>query len=202
MSKIDATTTARVKALLDIDSSDSTYDTVLGVTISAVSHRIENFIDRQLIQTARVEEYNIPPRTQTVFLRQYPVTTITSVKTAADWDFAGATAFDSDDYHVDEDNGLLYLKFYPVSGAKVMQVSYTAGFATSTSNLITNYPAIAYAADIQTVAAFRRRDSPQGKTMGIHGSSMSYEGPLQLVPDVIDALTPYRRLRFGAASLP
>ena len=201
MTKIDATTAARVKALLDIESTDTTYDTVLGTIISAVSHRFENFMDRELLQRARVEEYNIPPRTQTVFLRQYPVTTITSVKTAGDWDFSTATAFDSDQYHVDEENGLLYLRFHPISGAKVMQVSYTAGFATTTTNLISSYPAIAFAADTQTVAAFRRRDTPQGKAMSLHGSSMSYESPLQLVPDVVETLTPYRRLRFGAASL-
>ena len=80
-----------------------------------------------------------------------------------------------------------------------MQVVYTAGFAETTDGLIINYPDIAMAADLQVVAMWRRRDSPQGNSISVGGqSSISYEKPLNLVPDVIEALTPYRRLRFAA----
>ena len=44
---IDATTSARVKELLEIDSSDTTYDTILGRMVDYVSRRFENYIDRE-----------------------------------------------------------------------------------------------------------------------------------------------------------
>jgi hypothetical protein len=34
--------------------------------------------------------------------------------------------------------------------------------------------------------------------MNVGGASINYEKPLAMVPDVIEALTPYRRLRFAA----
>ncbi len=202
---MDATTIARVKALLDITSS--THDAVLTTMVSSVSKRIENYIDRPLLAEARTETYNIRPRQNRVFLRAYPVTEIASIKIAVDWDYAAATAVSSSDYHVTADTGCVHMQFNPITSylgsnyeyaPDAVQVVYTAGFATSTANLISAYPDIAMAADIQTVALWRRRDTPQGNSIGVGGSSISYEAPLDLVPDVLHALAPYRRLRFAA----
>ncbi len=202
---MNATTIARVKALLDITST--TYDTVLTTMVEAVSRRIENYIDRPLEQTARTEEYSIKPRQNVLFLRAYPVTAITTIKLALDWDYASETAIDSSDYKVDTDTGQVHFTFFPIlnyrgdtlaAAPNAMQVVYTGGLATNTTNLISDYPDIAYAADVQVVAMWRRRDSPQGQSQSVGAGSINYEGALRLVPDVIEALTPYRRLRFAA----
>lgn len=202
---MDATTLARVKALLDI--SGTSHDTVLTDIIGAVSARIENFIDRPLEQTSRTEEYNVRPRQNKLFLRAYPVASITSIKIATDWDYASATAVDTSDYRVTSDNGMLHFNFFPVTSylgdnyqaaPDAVQVVYTGGLATSTANLVSAYPNIAFAADMQVVAAWRRRDTPQGNSINTGGASIAYEKPLAMIPDVIEALTPYRRLRFAA----
>lgn len=202
---MEATTIARVKALLDITST--TYDAVLTTMVAAASKRIENYLDRALEQTSRTEEYPIKPRQNVLFLRAYPITSITSIKLALDWDYASETPISSDDYKYDADTGMVHFTFYPIlnyrgdnaaAAPNVMQVVYTGGFATSTANLISAFPDIAYAADIQTVAMWRRRDSPQGQSTSVGGGSIAYEGALKLVPDAIEALTPYRRLRFAA----
>lgn len=202
---MNATTIARVKALLDITST--TYDTVLTTMVEAASRRIENYIDRPLLTTSRTEEYSIKPRQNVLFLRAYPVTSITSIKLALDWDYASETAIESDDYKFDADTGMVHFTFFPIlnyrgdnmaTAPNAMQVIYTAGLATDTNTLITDYPDIAFAADVQTVAMWRRRDSPQGSSQSIGGGSITYEGALKMVPDAIEALTPYRRLRFAA----
>ena len=100
---MDATTTARVKALLDISSS--THDSVLGIMVTAVSRRFEHFLDRKLKQEARTEAYNIRPRQDRLFLREYPVTAIGSVKVATDWDYASAAAMSSSNYQVTSATG-------------------------------------------------------------------------------------------------
>ena len=202
---MDATTLARVKALLDI--SGSSQDAVLTTMISAVSARIENFLDRPLAQTSRTEEYNIKPRQRKLFLRAYPVTTVASIKIAPDWNYGAATAVATDDYRLTSDNGLIHFNFYPVTSylgdnyeaaPDAVQITYTGGLATNTTNLISDYPNIAFAADMQVVAAWRRRDTPQGNGINMGGSTITYEKPLAMIPDVIEALTPYRRLRFAA----
>lgn len=202
---MDATTIARVKALLDITSSS--HDTVLTAMVSAVSRRIEHFLDRKLIQEARTQYYNVRPRQNRLFLREYPVTAIASVTVALDWDYASGTALDSSDYHVTDDTGILHFNYDLITNylgsnyayaPDAVRVVYTGGFATSTSNLISSHPDIAMAADIQTVALWRRRDTPQGNSISVGGGSISYERPLAFVPDVTEALAPYRRLRFAA----
>ena len=205
---MDATTVTRVKALLDITSS--THDAVLGTLVDTVSQRIESFIDRPLEATARTEEYDIRPRQRVLFLRAYPLTAqgdIANIKIALDWDFAAATAVTSTDYHVDLNTGAVHFNFYPITqylgntmatAPNAIQVVYTGGFATSTANLVTNYPAIAYAADTQVIAMWRRRDEPMVKSTRIGDYASTVEGPVQFLPDVIEALIPYRRMRFGA----
>ena len=204
---MDATTKARVKDLLEITST--THDDVLDALIATVSQRIENFIDRPLEAAARTEEYDIKPRQRVLFLRAYPLTAqadITSVKIATDWDFTAATAVTSTDYHVDLNTGAIHFTFYPITNylgnniataPNAMQVVYTGGFATSVANVIANYPAIASACETQVIAMWRRRDEPMQKTIKIGDYGSTKEGPVQFLPDVIEALIPYRRMRFG-----
>jgi len=204
---MDATTKARVKDLLEITST--THDDVLDALIATVSQRIENFIDRPLEAAARTEEYDIKPRQRVLFLRAYPLTAqadISSVKIATDWDFAAATAVTSTDYHVDLNTGSLHFNFYPITNylgnniataPNAVQVVYTGGLDTSVANIITSYPAIASACETQVIAMWRRRDEPMQKTIKIGDYGSTKEGPVQFLPDVIEALIPYRRMRFG-----
>jgi hypothetical protein len=204
---MDATTTTRVKDLLEITSS--THDVVIGRFVVAVSQRIESFIDRPLERTTRTEEYDIKPRQRVLFLRAYPLTgqgAITSIKIATDWDFTGATAVTSTDYHVDVNSGAVHLNFYPITNylgnnmataPNAVQVTYSGGFETTVNDLVTNYPAIASACETQVIAMWRRRDEPMTKSTRIGDYGSTVEGPVQFLPDVIEALVPYRRMRFG-----
>jgi hypothetical protein len=204
---MDATTKARVKDLLEITSV--THDAVLDALIATVSQRIESFIDRPLKSEARTEEYDIRPRQRVLFLRAYPLTAqadITSVKIATDWDFAAATAVTSTDYHVDLNTGALHFVFYPITNylgnnmataPNAVQIAYTGGFGGTTSDIIDDYPAIASACETQVIAMWRRRDEPMQKSMKIGDYGSTKEGPVQFLPDVIEALIPYRRMRFG-----
>lgn len=205
---MDATTAARVKDLLEITST--THDTVLGRLITVVSQRIESFIDRPLKSEARTEEYDIKPRQRVLFLRAYPLTAqgdISSVKIAVNWDFAAATAVTSTDYHVDLNTGAIHFNFYPITNylgdnmataPNAVQVVYTGGLGSTTTDVINNYPAIAAACETQAIAMWRRRDEPMQKSMKIGDYGSTKEGPVQFLPDVVEALIPYRRMRFGA----
>lgn len=206
---MDATTTAKVKELLDVDSGDTTHDAVLGRLIAAVSQRIETFIDRSLLSEARTEEYDLRPRQRVLFLRNYPLTAqtdISTIKIATNWDFPSVSAVSSSDYHADYDTGAVHFNFYPIqsylgnnmaTAPGAVQVVYTGGFAGTTDGIIVNYPAIAEACATQVVAMWRRRDQPHVKTTDIGDYASTVEGPLTFLPDVREALIPYRRMRFG-----
>jgi len=197
MTLLDATTKERVKTLLGIDATNIEYDDDIDVMITAVSQRFESYMDRPLYQEARTEEYNARPRMNLVPLRSAPVASIASVKNSTTWDWANTTAIDSELYHVDTSTGLLYLNYDMSAGPNALQIVYTAGFATTTSALITSYPQIAMAADLQVVAMWRRKDSPQGKSRSVAGSSIEHEGPIKLIPEAIEALSAFRRVGFG-----
>lgn len=206
---MDATTTAKVKELLDIASSDTTHDAVLGRYVTSVSQRIETFIDRPFKSEARTEEYDIKPRQRVIFLRAYPLTAqnkITSIKIATDWKFSTTSAVNSEDYHVDYDTGAVHFNFTPITNylgnnsataPNAVQIAYTGGFAETTDGIIINYPAIAEACATQVVAMWRRRDQPHIKTTDVGDYTSTVEGPLRFLPDVVQALIPYRRMRFG-----
>jgi hypothetical protein len=193
---VECTTLARVKAILA--KTDSADDDYLEELLEAVSQRIEDFIDRPIESVSRTEEYDVHSVTQsTIFLRSYPVSSITSITYAEDWDFASATAIDSDLYHLVEETGEVHFRTKLNPGLKVLRVVYTAGLAANTTALIDDYPAIANAADKQVVAEFRRRNSPQASSTNVGGGGIKHEAELQLLKDVRQALTPYRRFRFG-----
>jgi hypothetical protein len=204
---MNATTKDRIKSLLEITST--THDTVLDQLIAVVSQRIENFIDRPLKQQARTEEYDIRPRQRVIFLRAYPIpaqNSISSIKIDVAWNFSSAAAESSSDYHTDLETGAVHFNHYPITSylgnntltaPGAVQVVYTGGFAETTDGIIINYPAIASACETQVIAMWRRRDEPMTKSTKINDYGSAVEGPVQFLPDVIEALIPYRRQRFG-----
>ena len=207
MALLNATTKERVKDLLQITGSSQ--NDVLDRLIASTSQRIEDFIDRPFHTVARTEEYSIKPRQSTLFLRAYPLgaqSDISSIKVSGDWDFASATVVDSSNYHADLDSGMVHFNYYPITNYQgnnmatapdVVQIVYTGGFATSVSNLIAAYPAISAACEMQVIANWRRRDQPMMDTVKIDEYTSTVAGPLEFLPDVRQALMPYRRLRFG-----
>ena len=204
---MDATTDTRVKALLDI--SGTSEDAVLGQLITTISARIEDYIDRPLETLARTEEYDIKPRQRVIFLRAYPLSAqadVASIKVSTTWDFAATSALATTSYHTDLNTGAIHLTTYPITNylgnnmataPNAVQVTYTGGLGAAPANIIADYPAIAGACETQVIAAWRRRDEPMGKTTKIGEYAATVDGPLQFLPDVIEALMPYRRMRFG-----
>ena len=204
---MDATDRTRVKELLEITGNSQ--NDVLDRLITAVSQRVEDFIDRPLQTVARTEEYSIKPRQNTLFLKAYPLSAqgdISTIKIAGDWDFSAATAVDSSNYHVDLDTGMLHFNYYPTTNylgnnmataPNIVQIVYTGGFAANTTNFIAAFPAITGACEMQVIAMWRRRDQPMMDTVKIDEYTSTVSGPIEFLPDVRQALLPYRRLRFG-----
>jgi hypothetical protein len=197
MALIDCTTETRVKAALNI--SGTSEDAWIDDAIKATSQLIEQHLGRHVEDATYTEEYDVRDgRQEIVALNAYPVTSITSIKNAPDWDFAGATALTSTSYRVKDETGLIYFRTELDAGNDALQIVYVGGMAANTAAIESSFPAIAMAADLQIAAMFRRRRSPQGETINAgRGGSISQEGPLTLIPAAINLLSPFVRRRFG-----
>lgn len=196
---MDLTTTARVKTLGSITSSDQ--DALLGVLVTAVSARIERYLGRHAEETSRTEYYDVEPGQHVFFLRGYPIASVTSVKNDEDWDFANTDEITSTEFTIigSDHTGRLVIDdaVTPIAGKNALQVVYTGGMGTDTSDFISNFPDVALAADQQTLHEYQRR-----KQLGIVSSSIgqhsaSVEFGVDLLPIVKRALNPYRRMVYG-----
>lgn len=191
MTLLEATTLARVKAHLKI--TDTTDDTRLGELIQGVSDEIEKYLDSKLMQESQTEELDVRQNQRVWYLRSR-INAVTSVKTRTDWDWASASALDSDLYHFVDQEHQLYISSGPLIGRRTLQVVYTGGFATSTANLVANFPAIATAADYQVVQEWRRKENLAAVSRSSRGGNKSWGDEHQMLERVRQMLDPYRRL--------
>jgi len=188
---LQATTLARLKTALGI--SDSTDDARLTIIIDAVSREIEAYLDSALLQETQTEEHDVG-QGQTVWYLRSRIAAVTSIKTATDWDWASATALDSDFYHFTAGETSIQVKHGLRVGRRTAQFVYTGGFATSTTNLVASFEPIALAADYQCVQEWRRKENLGSTSRSAAGSSKSWTGEHSLLERSQELLDQYRRL--------
>lgn len=203
MTLIYATTLARVKTMLGIPTTVSTYNAALTNVIAAVSSEFEKYLNRPLSQEARTEDYTLTLNGRSIWLLATPVVTVTSIKVDAGWSFS-VSALDSTRYKVNEDTGRVYFLDNLVGGLGVsdldpeavdaLRVVYTGGIASATASLLTVAPDIALAADIQVAEDWRRRDNPNTQKRGGPGGGTTWTEAHRLLPRVMDLLQPHRRM--------
>jgi hypothetical protein len=192
---VNATTTARVKALLGDGSS--TNDTLYGTLVESVSREIEKFIGYELEQKSRVEIYSPELNEHLVFLRTIPVVSITQVRVAAEgvWDFAAYTALVANTHYRLLSGGELYFSSGLIVGRDTLEVTYVAGIGANDAAVIAAAGDLALAADIQVCEEFRRKNNPTTASRpGPGGTSKTYTAPHGFLPRVIELLAPYRRI--------
>ncbi len=192
---MDLTTLARIKTLLAIDTAETQHDALLSQLISAVSAEAEVFLDRHAQQVARVEQYDVYNRQAVFFLRGYPVLVAPAptVNHNLDRDFSGAD-LSVDAYYLELATGKLTVDRVELTpGPGVLEVSYTGGMAASTAALVTAFPAVAHAVDIQVAFVFQRRHSLGISGFSAEGGSVSLETPVELIPIVKSSLKRFRR---------
>lgn len=180
---LDATTSTRAKLALKLSSDDTSQDAWLTAAIDAVSVQLEKWLGRHFESTSRTVYLDVAgPRTESFQLSAVPVSSITSIKNSATWDWATQDAIDTEDYFTDEDSGEVFFNRQLQKGPRALQVVYTGGLAADSPALIAAYPEIAQAADLQIASMYRRRSTPQGtSTSPKGGGSLTFEGPLELI---------------------
>jgi hypothetical protein len=203
---MDYTTAARVKSLLGIGGADTSQDTLIAQLITSTSMRFDNEMRRHGQQSARTEVYPVKFTRRLVSLKGAPVPSAgaLTVKISDSTDFTAAvTLSKNDDYIIENDAGIIRMittgtPFTAGSAGRpiapyYLQVTYTGGLATNTTQLITTYPDLAQACDLQVAYLHRRRLSAGGN-FSVGQSSTQYTGDYDLLADVQKTLNKYMRI--------
>jgi hypothetical protein len=131
---------AELKDVLSIGSDNTGQDAVLEAVAQRASEAVESYCQRQfVVRSAYTEFHSLDANTPALFLRQYPIATITSVKegawVAGTWT-AALTLTAGTDYLAASASGRLQrlsgggLSCWQ-SGLESVQVVYTAGYANT-----------------------------------------------------------------------
>ena len=178
------TTVDDVKAILNIPSTVSQWDTLLTTIVGMVDSEIIGLIGHNIDSTDYVEKYDIDSGTQNeLVLNQFPVISVTYVTDA------GGT-IDTANYYTDLEAGVIRLSnmgSFFTAGRQQVEVSYTAGYAATPADL-------SYAASVLCVQHFNI-SRHAGIKKGIIGN-YQFELKGDLPAEVSRIIARYRRV-FG-----
>lgn len=190
---MDLTTKARIKALRGILTTDS--DDLIDQIIANVSARFESVLARHTLTQAYTETYELPRARKVVWLRGFPVSSITSIRYTEE---PGDTSVDAltanEDYYLDSEDGTVRLRNMETPyDPGFVAVTYTGGMAATTAAFITAFPDIAAACDAQVVYEMNRRSSPGGSISTRDGKSDFADREVNLLSGVREVLASHSR---------
>jgi hypothetical protein len=202
MAVLQLTTLQRVKLYAEGFGGKSwaAADGLIGQLIASASAAIDAYLGRRLLKVARTEDFDLDVAQRIVWLPAFPIDTGTPpvVRVDSARAFGDGTIVASAGYAVNARLGCIQFDTYtPVPGPGVCRVTWTGGLAATTDALVADYPDLAQACEQQVLYEVQRRTNPGGTVQQAGGASATYEGPVKLLPRVVELLAPYRRVRHG-----
>jgi uncharacterized phiE125 gp8 family phage protein len=122
------TSIATAKAHLNIGTNDSSQNARLELLINSASQRLESMTNRKLLERTHTE-YRSGKKSNSIILKEWPVSSITELCQDSESVFAPSTVMDPASYAIDNDkNSILLLKTVFFSGIRNIKVTYVAGY--------------------------------------------------------------------------
>ncbi len=108
-------------------------ETLLQNIVAGVWGLWEQLTARVWEQAAITEYHNVPEDDRKrLYLRQYPVASITSIHDDADWEYGDGALIDPSQYVFDQATGIVYYKSFFDAGLRNIKAVYTAGYTAAT----------------------------------------------------------------------
>lgn len=142
------------------------YSRILGNIISGVSKDVELELRRHVSSEARTVNIDVERHDDVVFLRGFPIASVTSIKNDPSRDFGSGTEVDTDLYYIDTEGGVISFDFELDWGPGALRIVYEGGMAAGSTNaektdaFIAAYEDLVLAIDQQVFYEFQRRDNP------------------------------------------
>jgi hypothetical protein len=178
-----------VKLRLEMESQD--FDTDLAVRITDVSHRIQNALDIDLESQTYVEYHCGGGKW--IYVRNPPITSVTSIVFSSTFDFANGETIDTVDYLV-TNNGwdISHVVFWP-GGSDNLQVTYISGFVDAASV----DPPLKQAAAKQVAFEFQHRKTEGLQSVELADGNISKDENNQFLKSVMQTMRKYKKAKLG-----
>lgn len=197
---MDLTTRARVRAayaVTEVLPSGATINDFLDQIITDWSTRAAKLLNRDVATATYTEYLDVEPGQRVFSLRAFPVSSVVSVTSDANREFTGATVSASD-YSCQTGTGMLRIDYYsPDAGWGALKVVYVGGMAPSAASFAAAYPDIADAIDMQVQYHFERKANLGKTAVSVGQGNVSYQGPLDWLPQARAVLMSHRRVTLG-----
>lgn len=185
---MDMTTKERIKALMGIDSTGS--DDLIDIIIAGVSARFESLLGRHVTVDTYTEVYEVSKAAKVIWLRGYPIASITSMTYSSKTNDSSATLLVADDdYSLDADAGIVRLRLVNTPyNPGYLSVVYSGGMAANYTALLAAFPELVAAADSQVVHEWNRKRSPGGNLETRDGKTNFGQPEVNLLSGVRETL--------------
>lgn len=193
----DLTTTSKVKDFLGISSAS--YDTTFAVLIKGVSADIERICGRRFEEDTYTEYFDVESGDTMVFLKNYPVSSLTSVQyRSGTWGAIVWTDYNSNDYLLNENGKVTFSGPFP-NAEKFVKVIYTGGykidFANENNESLHTLPFDLTQVATEWVAKiFNNRKSSGVLTESTEGQSITYKSE-KASSEFMDRISSYRNIK-------
>jgi hypothetical protein len=121
-----------LKDELGIAREDNTQDVLLQAIVTAVLSVWDNMTNRTWESGSKTEYYDCSAHTTKIFLRNWPVTSVTTIHDDPDWAWAADSLIPTADYQTDTEKGIIHYMGEFYTGSQNVKVVYTAGYSAVT----------------------------------------------------------------------
>jgi len=189
--------TTREKVKLRRGLTGVELDPIIDDLIAEVSDFGEGYLQRHTLSEQRTSEiYILEAGKRYIWLRGFPLTSVTTVKYSASRSFATVDALPIDSYEALAETGELHLlreafSYWHAPG--FVEISYRGGMAVDTAAFMVAYPAISGGATAEVINRLNRRMSPEGNLRTLD-TGLAFEKPVEVLKVFKEALDSRRRI--------
>jgi len=117
---------------LNKDDDNIDRDALLDALCDAVQSIFEDLSNRVLTSATFTEYHSCDRYCNKLFLKNYPIASITTIHDDPDWDYASGSLISSDDYTFNSLSGTVHYNGYFYQGSNSVKVVYIAGYSVTT----------------------------------------------------------------------
>lgn len=126
----------RLKARISYDSTKVANDNILRRVITGASGAVIRYLNRHILEAARVEQYDIEPLQNSIILKGYPIVSGPTFVNSVNRDFTLGSSISAETFYAKASNGVVtFTGFQPSWGPGVLQATYTGGMGLAVFRL-------------------------------------------------------------------
>lgn len=189
---------ANLKSFLEIDATNTAFDNLLNLLNQFVSDRIQQFLNRKLLKTQRIQYFQSGKKKY--YLQAYPIDKVSPITVV----YGNSIQTIDSDYVVWYDEGCIEFNFTTLfSSPKEISITYSGGYTGSLTFIgdkevyiiTSDLPdALQYACMLQVAHMFKRRKDFDLSSISLpDGSISTVVSGGDLLPEVKKILLAYRK---------